>query len=112
MPFPQDQLDELAALCPGVAQGVEGNIAYFLLPGLLLPTGCFPAAVDALLCPRPRDGYEFRLYFAQPISGRRANNWHVSNARILERNWHAFSYRANATGLRLAQMVSMLVNAL
>jgi hypothetical protein len=110
--FPQDQLDELAQLCPGVARGEENSVTYFLLPGLALPSGCSPVVTDALLCPTPRDGYEFRLFFAQQVTGRKPNNWHVSNVRILERNWHAFSYKANQTNLRLAQMVTMLLCAL
>jgi hypothetical protein len=112
MAFAQDEIDELKALCPGVSAGEEGNVTYFLLPELALPEGCSPARVDALLCPVPRDGYEFRLYFAQSVSSKKALNWHVSGIRILERNWHAFSWKSNRTGLRLAQMVALQLAAL
>jgi hypothetical protein len=112
MTFPPDQIEELKNLCPGASRGEEAGVSYFLLPQLALPEGCTPAPVDALLCPTPRDGYEFRLFFAQRISSKNSRNWHVSNVRILERNWHAFSYKINASSLRLAQMVIMLVRAL
>src|SRR2546422_9304790 len=112
MGFAQDEIDELKALCSGLSAGEEGGVTYFLLPQITVPEGCSPARVDALLCPVPRDGYEFRLYFAQPVTSKRALNWHGSGARILERNWHAFSWKANRTGLRLAQMVSLQLAAL
>jgi hypothetical protein len=111
MTFSQDQIEELKALCPGVSQGEEGQTTYFLLPGLQTPADCSPARVDALLCPAPRDGYEFRLFFAEKVTSRNGLNWHF-NGRILERNWHAFSWKANCTGLRLAQMVSLSLAAL
>src|SRR5262245_12778992 len=112
MPFTPDEIDELKALCPGVSKGEEGNVTYFLLPDLAMPEGCSRVRVDALLCPVERDSYEFRLYFAQPVTSKQARNWHVSGARILERNWHAFSWKANRTGLRLAQMVALQLAAL
>jgi hypothetical protein len=112
MIFPPDQIVELKSLCPGASRGEEAGVTYFLLPQLALPQGCTPSRVDALLCPTPRDGYEFRLFFGERITSKNSRNWHVSNARILERNWHAFSYKINANDLRLAQMVIMLLRAL
>jgi hypothetical protein len=98
----------LKALCPVVCQGEEGQTIYFLLPGLQTPDG---SRVDALLCPTARDGYEFRLFFAEKVASKNPLNWHF-NGRILERNWHAFSWKANRTDLRLAQMVSLALAAL
>jgi hypothetical protein len=110
--FADEQIAELKQLSPELSAGVEGGTTYFLLPLLQLPKHCTPRVVDVLLCPTPQDGYEFRLYFAQQISGRNANNWHVQNRRILERNWYAFSYKTNQHQLRLAQMVNLLMNVL
>jgi hypothetical protein len=105
MNFPADQLDELRNLVPGVSVCQEGTVTYFLLPGLQLPAGCTPAQVDALLCPTPRDGYESRLFFSQRVTSTTTRNWHVTNTRIVDRPWSAFSWKTNRTGLRLAQMV-------
>ena len=100
----EDQVAELARLFPGAQAAQEGGITYVLLPGLELPPNCKPCRVDALLCPSPRDGYESRLYFAEPITGGRGQNLHVNGVRILERNWHAFSWKTRQ-GLRLVQML-------
>src|SRR4051812_32613346 len=105
MNAPSDQIEELRALAPGVAVCEGGAVTYFLLPGLQLPAGCSPQKVDALLCPTPRDGYESRLFFSQLVASSSARNWHVTNTRIVDRQWSAFSWKTNKTGLRLAQMV-------
>ena len=106
MAFPADQIAELKAMAPGVALCEEGGVTYFLLPCLRTPAGCAPAVVDALLCPTPRDGYESRLFYNQVVSSSQGRNWHVTNTRILDRQWSAFSWKTNQTGLRLAQMVA------
>src|ERR1043165_5972301 len=100
MPFPQDQVDELKQLFPGVAHGVEGSAEYFLIPSLRLPQNCTPEIVDALLCPSPRDGYPSRLFFSQLVRCTPNPNWNKQNERILERNWFAFSFKVRP-GLRL-----------
>ena len=99
MSLPDDQIRELARLFPGVQQAVEGGVTFFQIPQLNLPAGCTPERVDALLCPRPRDGYPSRLFLAEQV---RSRSW--STARILERNWYMVSWRTRE-GLRLAQMV-------
>jgi hypothetical protein len=105
MSFPSDQIAELRTLAPGASVCQEGAVSYFLLPGLRMPPGCSPESVDALLCPTPRDGYESRLFFSQLVTSTSARNWHVTNTRIVDRPWSAFSWKTNKTGLRLAQMV-------
>ena len=106
MDYPDDQIAELKVLCPGVARGDESGSTYFVLPSLLLPDGCEPSEVDALLCPTPRDGYSSRLFFSKRVSSRKSLNWNAVQVRILERNWDAYSWRVNRTDLRLAQMIS------
>ena len=59
-----------------------------------LPSGCSPAICDALLCPVPRDDYPSRLYLSEKVGSPYDRNWNVSNARIGERNWFAFSWKA------------------
>jgi hypothetical protein len=106
-----DQIAELCELAPGVQRGVEGGTVFYLLPHLVLPPGCKPERVDALLCPTPRDGYPSRLFFAEQVSSPSSRNWNGS-ARILERNWYAFSWTVSEPNLRLAQLVAAHLHAL
>lgn len=104
MEFPPDQIEELKALAGDASRSEEGGFVYFLLPSLQLPPGCSPEKVDALLCPMLRNGYPSRLFFAERITSRGQRNWNANGVRILERNWHAFSWTVPG-GLRLAQLV-------
>jgi hypothetical protein len=109
--FPDDQLAELRRLCPDLKRAAETDCPFFLLPGLSLPDGCSPSSIDALLCPVPRDGYPFRLFFAKRIVTPKKLNWNVDGIRILERNWHAFSWKVEGD-LRLLQMVAALLGVM
>jgi hypothetical protein len=111
--LPQDQIDELKGMYSGLGLIEEAGVQYLLIPNLVLPKGCAPVKVDALLCPTNRgDGYASRLFFAQQVTGPRPLNWNANSVRIGERNWHAFSYRIGASARRLAQMVSSHLTAL
>jgi hypothetical protein len=92
-------IEELRALCPEAHAFTEGSLDYVLLPGLRLPAGCNPAAVDCLLCLGQRDGYDNRLLFATIVDSPTGRNWNTQNARIAERNWFAYSWRV-PTNLR------------
>lgn len=111
MVFPADQVQELKLLAPGLSSCEEGGFTYFLLPSFPLPVGCRPERTDLLFCPMPRDGYTSRLYYAEPVACRTALNWN-GMVRMLERNWHAFSWRINQTDLRLAQVILTHLRAL
>ena len=104
MNFPSDQVEELRPLCATMAAHQEGGVDYLLMESLLLPEGCKPARTDALLCVAPRDGYPSRLFLADRISDRGTPNW-TADVRVLERNWHAFSWTVDSPGLRLLQVV-------
>jgi hypothetical protein len=110
MILPVDQIEELRALCESISQCDEGGHTYLLLSKLRLPDGCQLALVDVLLCPMEREGYASRLFFAEKVGTREARNWNTS-VRILERTWHAFSWRTQK-GLRLAQMIAAHLKAL
>jgi hypothetical protein len=105
MTFPDEQVEELKLLCQGVEQAGEGPRTFFYLPGLTLPGGCKPSQSDALLCPTEMDGYPSRLFFAVQVQGPVSRNWNANGVRILEKNWHAFSWKVSPN-LRLAQMVA------
>lgn len=103
MNYPDDQIQELKRCCREIAAVSEGGVDFFVLRDLQLPTGCQPAVCDALLCPTLIEGYESRLYFAVQVQGARAA-WN-GNVRLVDQNWHAFSWRLKVPNLRLAQMV-------
>ena len=107
----QDQLAELRRLCPSLLSGSEGERTLYLLPQLHLRDGCKPAVVDALLCPFERDGYPFRLFFAEKIATTKSLNWNVDGSMILDRKWFAFSWKVPGE-LRLIQMVSSIVGGM
>jgi hypothetical protein len=116
MDFPASQLDELRRLSRDMRGHEEAGFAYFFLPQLILPEGCEPASLDSLLCPMPREGYSSRLFFASQVkpAGKvttTALNWNATSVRILERNWHAYSWRT-PLGLSLVQMVAIHLKAL
>ena len=104
MSLPTDQIEELKILFGAVKTCEEGGIVYFLISSLSLPSGCSPEKTDALLCPTLRDGYASRLYFAERIHSPTQRNWNANGVRILERNWHAFSWKI-PENMRFAQMV-------
>ena len=107
------KMEELKALCAGVKDVAEGGTTYILLPQLALPVGCEPGRSDALLRPLPADGYNSRLFFAdkiKPASGA-GLNWNSSGVVILQRSWHAYSWRIPA-GLTPIQMLAMHLKAL
>jgi hypothetical protein len=110
MSYPEEEIKELSAFGT-VTSGPEGGFTYFRIAGLTLPDGCDPTTVNVLLCPHARDNYKFRLYFSSVVKSPVTHNWNGQNTRILEENWHAFSLTV-PTGLRLAQMVALVVRAL
>ncbi len=102
--FPDDQVEELRALCPEAQRTQEGDVVYFRLPKLKLASRLKPNVTDGLLCPSARDGYATRMFFADRIEGANVDNWKPFH--ILDQNWHAFSWQGVEATLRLAQMVA------
>ena len=111
MNFPHDQIEELKKAFSEVSYYEENGKPYFLIPQLKLPEKCVPDRADVLLCPISRDGYPSRLFFSQKIDSPTARNWNCTNARIIERNWFAFSWKV-AEGSRLIQLLINHLRAL
>ncbi len=105
MEYPKEQIDELRPYCSKISVLTEGSIVFLYLEGLRLPDGCQPSVCDALLCPVPRDGYPSRLYLSAQVTSRYTRNWNVSNARIGERNWFAFSWTVKLPSPTLVQIL-------
>ena len=110
MEYPTQQIDELRPYCGKLSALNEGGITFLHLEGLRLPAGCEPAVCDALLCPVQRDGYPSRLFFSTEISGPYTRNWNVSDARIGERNWFAFSWKVDLAEPPLSQLLVAHLN--
>jgi len=94
MAITNDQRVALEAVCDSVGVCAVGSIEYHLLTGLRLP-GCRPEKVDAMLCMGEREGYPTRLFLAERVVPMKpyALNWNAQTFRILERNWHVYSWK-------------------
>jgi hypothetical protein len=104
--YPPEQIEELKRYCEKVSGLAEGGATHLLLEQLRLPTGCEPGCCDALLRPLTGpDGYPSQLYFSVQVKSAFARNWNVSNARICERNWFAFSWRVTLSAPTLAEIL-------
>jgi hypothetical protein len=114
MPLAPEEMEELNVAFPGVVQAAEGGVDYIFVPDLHLPAGTKPEKVDALLCPSAqKHGYPSRLFFAERLQSTKTLNWNPPNGvRILERIWHAYSWKINQTGLRLIQLAAIHLKAL
>src|SRR5690242_3692821 len=113
MDFPADQIEGLKRYCDKLSYLEEDGLPYFRLLGLHLPPGCTPEIVTALLCPvATKDGYASRLYFAEQVSSPYSRNWNITNARVGEENWFAFSWRVNLTNPTLVETLVALLTAL
>lgn len=105
MEYPKEETEELKRYCSRLRALTEGNITFLYLEGLCLPAGCEPPVCDGLLCPVEREGYPSRLYFSVQVSSPYTRNWNVSNARIGEKNWFAFSWKVALSAPTLVQML-------
>lgn len=110
MEYPKEQIAELKRYCRGVSALPEGDETFLQLEELRLPAGCDPPICNALLCPVTRDGYPSRLYLSARVSSPFDRNWNVTDARIGEKNWFAFSWKAELPGATLAQILVAHLN--
>lgn len=89
----QQHLDELRKFCGGAKVMPEGGIDYVFLPDLEVVTNRSTQKLDALICPTQHpSGYMTRLFLSTPLHGAgQSNNW--TEHRILERQWHTWSWQ-------------------
>lgn len=104
-----ESLQELSDLCGEVREFVEGGRTYLYLPQLKLPAGCTPSEVEGLLCIQEHSGYATRLFLSQPVA-RRGTNW--SMHRIVDRNWHTWSWNNVSAQMRPAAILAEHLRAL
>jgi hypothetical protein len=105
MVYPKEEIDELKCYCVKLSFLSEAGVDFLHMEGLRLPIGCEPPVCDGLLCPVHKDGYPSRLYLSVQVTSPYTKNWNVSNLRIGERNWFAFSWRVEIANPTLAQLL-------
>jgi len=104
--YPAEQIEAIRRYCGRVVGLVEAGRMYLLLEQLRLPNGCEPQGCDGLLRPFVgADGYPSQLYFSVQVKSAFSRNWNVSNARICERNWFAFSWRVTLSSPTLVDIL-------
>jgi hypothetical protein len=105
-------LNGLRAICPKAVVMRESGIDYVFLPNITFRTSQGDQALDALLCPAPHPtGYMTRLFLARPLPGcGQSNNW--TQIRILERDWHSWSWQNVPSTLAPAQILAAHLRAL
>lgn len=92
MDIPDEEIEELKKCYEGIRRLEEGGLIYFYIPALILPDGCDPKVVEAMLCPVQRDGYPSRLFLSAMVTTPFPRNWNANGVRIMECQWYAFSY--------------------
>lgn len=107
-----DGLDGLRAIFPKATVMREGGIDYIFLPCITVQTNLGNHSLDALLCPTAHPtGYMTRLFLAMPLPGcGQSNNW--GQFRILERDWHSWSWQNVPATLSPAQILAAHLRAL
>jgi hypothetical protein len=98
-----DELVELGLMCGKVTEFQEGGRRFIHLERVTLPPGCNPSTLEGLLCPQERDGYQTRLFLSARVDGR-GPNWTVH--RILDREWHSWSWQGVPASQRLSQILA------
>ena len=87
-----DHVDEIARLrtvCPGAALWDEAGEPLVFLPDLKVDSAGTVHTVDALLCPRMRDGYDTRLYYSRQLPVPRDWSAHA----VMAGSWYTFSWQ-------------------
>lgn len=110
MEYPNEQIEELKRYCTKLSILPEAGVNYLYMEGLRLPVGCTPATCDGLLRTVPNGGYPSMLHLSQQVTSPFTRNWNVTNARIGEKNWFAFSWMVNLTSPTLAQLLIAHLN--
>lgn len=109
MGFSQKEVDDLKKVAPELKKIQEGGHTFFYIEKLMLPDGCNPNVVEALLCPNNHSGYPNRLFFSAKVSSPQTRNWN-GQLRVIGRNWYGISWRTK-TGLTLLEMLSIHLKA-
>lgn len=105
-------IEGLRTFSPNVAVMPECGINYIYIPDLSVRTNQGCHVVDALLCPQAHPtGYVTRLFLSKALPGcGQSNNWGAF--RILEREWHSWSWQNVPATLTPVQILAAHLRAL
>lgn len=109
----QESLALLQRSFPDAVVMKEGGQEFVFIPKLPVVTNRSTdvTEVDALLCPSAHSSYTTRLFLEKPFVGAgQSNNWSIH--RILERQWHTWSWNNVPPGNALLQILASHLNAL
>lgn len=108
----QNELNELKVFCADARVMSETGIDYIFIPALQVLTSKGAHTMCALLCPSQHpSGYMTRLFFDASLYGAgQSQNW--TEHRILERNWHTWSWQNVSENQTLAQILLSHLDAL
>lgn len=87
-----NQLAGLVDLCPDAQLIDEAGKKVVHLPNMCFEVDGQIVRQDLLFVPWPHSGYDTRLFFSSQICGK-GKNW--TQHSLLNRNWHAPSYRVD-----------------
>jgi hypothetical protein len=96
------EVAELEMICGTVEEFQAEGRRLLFLEKVTLPIGCSPPTLEGLLCPQERDGYATRLFLSAPVIGK-GTNW--TRHRILDREWHTWSWKDVRANQRLSQIL-------
>lgn len=106
MALKDPEVAELKKFFPNLSRIEVGENEMVLISPLILPQGCNPRTVDALLCPFTRDGYTSRLFLSVKVDHTGpGKNWNADGVIIAGRKWWAVSWKTNRDDLTLREML-------
>lgn len=98
-----DEVAELELICGKVSEYQAEGRRLLLLEKVPLPGDGSSSTREGLLCPEERDGYATRLFLSAPVNGK-GTNW--TRHRILDREWHSWSWKDVPANQRLSQILA------
>lgn len=109
----ESQLEEVRSTIGNATHLVEAGRTYVAIKAFRLPEGCSPATTDVLLFPESGgSGYESRLYFADRVTGLKADtlNWQPG-VHIAGKTWQVFSWQTDAQPRSYLEKIALHVRA-
>ena len=109
MGYNADEVPELEKAFGELSAASEGGVTFIRIARLVLPEGCQPREVTALLCPTERDGYPSRLFISEKVAHPGKAGWNPGGGSvILGQQWWALSWKIRPDQRLLQQLLDHL----
>ena len=107
-----DKINGIREIYPNAQTMAEAGIDFIYIPAITISTSKGQRTLNALLCPMAHPtGYMTRLFLSEPCEGcGQSANWNTF--RILERQWHSWSWQNVPASLTPAQILAAHLRAL